>query len=1153
MNDQNDLLSAGDALRLSLSHYGINLEENKFRESLKNVFIQAWKNLQEEYKQTIKRLNELAGLQEAASGNAAKEAEFRVEEKQFLNDFPIGKYLIVEGKNLDYEREMARTFRDLNLDSLRSETRNLEFFSMNQETYKKIQGTINPEHKAWTLFVPGGTHRFMHGVVLTDAVKVVVVDPTFDLNFQMERITALGGKVNSPPEWQEEEAVLSIKEREKPLEQRRDELLRYIKEMGGIEPVVEGDKIRFKRKKLILNFEYEGKTRQLIQYGWDAFDPEFWPKELEEGYDAYLELWLRFSMATGGSENWESFNVKALSHLNPAGFVLMDSSHDTMMGPQMMRLMDKKERKPFVETALGYQRIPSPFTEEVFAEGSDPVYIVQKPSDFEKDKNSTAHQAVMAIFHELRDLIWFKDIEGYISPTEFIEEADGIKIVQKYIDDRKESVLESFMNIRDQISKLTSEEQVQWVMAWIKDYVDASVSPFKQVYVQDEKKTREFREISLLYDTNIPEKARDLAIVRALNQVIMDMYQEAFQKVLAGRSESRMVDAKTRIRLQEWLASMSHDEFARLIARPLDSRRINQILSKAGFSVTSGERLEEDERKDENVLNLIFVEETLRLLDRSAQYGEFQLERSVTPDTTALLLNDKIFLYELPLLRQRLWKIFNQRPNQSDRTIRRSLYDLLEKIGEINPQWADLPKGSFHIGNNLRLIWGKWKDQKETGLPEGIEFVLDGSKKALYAVNLVSVGNFSNLKGYYSIDAVDVSEKAGELIREIDLGYKIAGPKRPLSPQEIVNIRKLMLREIDMLKYLPPAGASDEHSNFNEVSAEKIQSRLDEMDEAFKDIYDPETGELRSEARRQAASAAVPAAKMEEMAQQFALILGPEEVVKKLTDMPRANPEELVDQFVQIEVDTQQFGEILKNQAQALMEKIQSEKTISDGKGGMLTLETIRERFNYWQSLLGQYAGKKFTIILRLPLDYSPAQAQNKAEALLQLKGQLERVLLSLQSGNVNDNFSRPLREGELPFNMIRSLKAVRGSSLTAQVVLPVIASNNDFSPAAGNSLFVSVGFNIDKTFEDDILLEKVEDFLGPVAGLLLAAEIKDPNELLSETRRSELRAELIKQLFGGDFSGEFLFTKDGVVFPRSELRRYLMDYQARKTTGAAA
>jgi serine/threonine protein kinase len=411
------------------------------------------------------------------------------------------------------------------------------------ERFLQVQKRINPERRDWVIFMPGGVHRFVQGILATNAKEVVIVDPQESLEFQLSRIREVGAVPAREPVWEEERAVLEVLgdeeaayrgstlgrlepeavEGEDPKEFRIKVALAYIKALGGVSPVVspDGMRIEFSRRKLTLEFDYRGKRRRLVQYLWDAFDPSFWPAELSQGYDAYLELWLRFSTASPRGY-WDVLNAKVLAGLRPGGAVLMDSSYRVLMGT------DFPGMRPLLETVLAYEALPSPYGDDtVFRTGSEPVYVARQP---EERYDPAIVQQVSELAKDAGWIVMARDAEGYFASTSVTVVDGSVNIDPAYLGEEARHVKESFAAIAKKLEGLPAHLRERAV-AWFRAYLEKPVLETKVYHVTDEN-YRTLNAKRLQY-TGRPEheekRLRDLAVVQALNQAVEKMYRDAFE------------------------------------------------------------------------------------------------------------------------------------------------------------------------------------------------------------------------------------------------------------------------------------------------------------------------------------------------------------------------------------------------------------------------------------------------------------------------------------------------------------------------------------------------------------------------------------------------------------------------------------------------
>lgn len=328
-----------------------------------------------------------------------------------------------------------------------------------------IQSIINPERKDVTIFVPGGVHRFIQACLLTDAKELVIIDPEKDIEFQHNRIEQVGGKV-----------VSSI-----------EDAIELHKQSG--ETVV--------IPRVIIEFEYRGKVRKMIQYLWDAFDLDFSPEELAKGYDVYIETWFRSSSAISGTSNfWNQFNAKVLSGLNLNGFILTDSSGYYMMNS-------------FVESLLNYERIKLP---HFYGSGmGNPEYLARKTREVKADTQE--YNAISRATFLITTLMYWKDVYNVIDTAEFSIDEKGVSFSKEESREKyKRQIVNELQKIQQSIEKFPAELQEK-AISWLREFCYAPINPRKR------------------YGTIGPRVASKLLNVSSINRLFEPIYKEAINEV----------------------------------------------------------------------------------------------------------------------------------------------------------------------------------------------------------------------------------------------------------------------------------------------------------------------------------------------------------------------------------------------------------------------------------------------------------------------------------------------------------------------------------------------------------------------------------------------------------------------------------------------
>nr|MBP9865282.1 MBL fold metallo-hydrolase [Candidatus Omnitrophota bacterium] len=269
-------------------------------------------------------------------------------------------------------------------------------------------------------------------------------------------------------------------------------------------------------------------------------------------------------------------------------------------------------------------------------------------------------------------------------------------------------------------------------------------------------------------------------------------------------------------------------------------------------------------------------EHTIRLLNQDAVYTNI---KHVLEVTALSLTGYPARFFTSPVMYGRLFNLLDQPKNRARPNVVRFLIDVLESAGvwdfesEIGGKTrtidtSEIPKGRFFKQPNGNLLWMKHTDtgdssvralhqgtlglsaKKFARLPRSVEVVLKNGQGELYAVTAELAAKLPDVlkPGPTTRDTLDDFTRLREAL---EAGYTIKETAGELPADEVKRMRKLILREIEILGY--SASVTDATPPSPKPSAQFPS--LDEMKQvlaALDQVYDPKTGkrlDARSEVR----------------------------------------------------------------------------------------------------------------------------------------------------------------------------------------------------------------------------------------------------------------------------------------------------------------
>ncbi len=219
----------------------------------------------------------------------------------------------------------------------------------------------------------------------------------------------------------------------------------------------------------------------------------------------------------------------------------------------------------------------------------------------------------------------------------------------------------------------------------------------------------------------------------------------------------------------------------------------------------------------------------------------------------------------------------------------------------------------------------------------------------------------------------------------------------------------------------------------------------------------------------------------------------------------------------------------------------------NDSKGAEenLDMKALAPLLASWKSLVSD---QKVTLLLKLT--DNAAANRDSIQALLEQRKSIDRLLLLSEEGSVQPELTKLLKENQVFYTALKNLGQAGKIQLFGQSQLPLLSKEALPQEAVLQNKLLPVTVSKGEADAEDVLIELPEAVLQTVIAIYLASQ-----DLSGKKSMDEIKAELVSKL---KLDPQVLELQSengqmGVSIIRSQLRRFLLEYQRAQAVNRAA